>query len=284
MSQMVRHSHVAFSTSASPFISHWLTSNLCNLGLNRSSPASFPPAPVTYSETPFYEAPVPPPPPAYVPAVSQPVSSYEPPGSAPPINPSRQETYPPPSTRSVSPPRSQSQPPASGRKSVQFAEKPEFSDAARVEPEASGTDRPRQKHKHSHSRGYEAGDDTDSTPDEQRRGTRDSASRSLHPESADPERRRHRRRRSHEPSSSRADASSSSRGPELERVASPDSDVTVDLPARFDEKGRKKTEPGDDPLADRLDEMLAGKGAAGKVFGNFLDGLFGPDGRKKKGR
>lgn len=58
----------------------------------------------------------------------------------------------------------------------------------------------------------------------------------------------------------------------------------MDLPARFDEKGRKKNEQGDDPLADRFDDILAGKGAAGKVFGNFFDGLFGPDGRKKKGR
>jgi len=53
------------------------------------------------------------------------------------------------------------------------------------------------------------------------------------------------------------------------------------LPARFDEKGRKKPEPGQDPLADKLDDILAGKGTAGKLIGNFLDDLFGPDGRKK---
>jgi hypothetical protein len=68
-------------------------------------------------------------------------------------------------------------------------------------------------------------------------------------------------------------------------VASPaDSDATIELPPRFDEKGRRKTNPDDDPLADRIEEMLAGKGAAGKIFGNFLDGIFGPEGRKNKGR
>ncbi len=63
-----------------------------------------------------------------------------------------------------------------------------------------------------------------------------------------------------------------------------DSDATVELPPRFDENGRRKTEGDLDPLASKVEEILAGKGAAGKVFGNFLDGLFGPDGRRKKGR
>jgi hypothetical protein len=61
------------------------------------------------------------------------------------------------------------------------------------------------------------------------------------------------------------------------------SDETIDLPERFDKNGRKKSQAGDDPAADRLDNILAGKGATGKLFGNFVDGLFGPEGRKKKG-
>ena len=251
----------------------------------------FPPQP-PFSAAPIpppassYEVPIPPPTSSSVPPFIPPVSSYEPPlpDPPPPIHTARQDTYPSPTTREVSPPRSQSQPPSSHRKSVQFAEKPQFSEAAKLESEVSSADRPRERHKHSHSRGYEAGDDTDSTPDEQRRGSRDMTSRSLQPESAEPGRRRHRRRRSHEPSLSRDEPSSSSRPLERDRGASPDSDGTIDLPARFDDKGRKKTEQGDDPLADRLDEILSGRGAAGKVFGNFLDGFFGPDGRKKKGK
>ena len=186
----------------------------------------------------------------------------------------------------MSPPRSQSQPPGSNRKSVQFAAKPEVSEAVPVESEASGPEVSRRRHRHSRSRGYEAGDDTDSTPDELRRSNREQSLRSLHPESADPDRRRHRRRQSQEPNSSRAEpiSTSSSRVDPVERVTSPASDATVDLPPRFDDKGRKRPEPGEDPLADRLDGILAGKGAAGKVFGNFLDGFFGPDGRKKKGK
>lgn len=181
----------------------------------------------------------------------------------------------------ASPHRSQSQPASGNRKSVQFADKPEISEALRAESDASSPERPRHRHKHSHSRGYEAGDDTDSPLDEQRRGGREHSSRSRNQETTDDgqdTRRNHRRRRSHEPNSSRAD-------PNLNRVVSPvDSDATIELPARFDEKGRKKTEAGEDPLADQLDNILAGKGTAGKVFGNFLDGLFGPDGRRKKSK
>jgi hypothetical protein len=58
-------------------------------------------------------------------------------------------------------------------------------------------------------------------------------------------------------------------------TTSPASDVTVELPERFDKYGRKKPEPGEDVLADKLEAFLAGKGAARKLFGNFADGLLG---------
>lgn len=58
-------------------------------------------------------------------------------------------------------------------------------------------------------------------------------------------------------------------------TASPASDATVELPERFDKYGRRKTEPGEDFLADKLEEFLNGKGAARKLFGNFADGLLG---------
>ncbi|KAL2416454.1 hypothetical protein ABEF95_016197 [Exophiala dermatitidis] len=181
------------------------------------------------------------------------------------------------SARGLSPQRSQSQPaPSSRRKSVQFADKPEISitnDSAPEDSEASIPERHRHRHRHDDFRGYESEDDTDTTPVEDRRGDR---RRSSEPEA---KRRDHRRRQSHEPSSSR----SGLRAPPLERVTSPsDSDATVELPPRFDEHGRRKPDPSDDPLADRLDEILAGRGVAGKMFGNFLDGLLGSDGRKKK--
>ncbi len=216
------------------------------------------------------------------PAAAAAPSSYEPPRG----HLSPQNADAPLTERSTSPARSRSQPPPSGRKSVQFAEAPQVttvSDTTLGGSEASSPERHHERQKHSLSGGYEAGDDTDSTLDQLRRGAREQPSRSLDPGSRD--RRHHRRRRSHEPTSSRGEPSSSSRGPELERVTSPaDSDATVELPARFDEKGRKKPEPGQDPLADKIEEILAGRGAAGKMFGNFLDGLLGPDGRRKKSR
>lgn len=181
-----------------------------------------------------------------------------------------------------------SPPPSSPRKSVQFSEKPEvstFSDPIPIEPEAVSPERHHHRHRHSHSRGYEAEDDTDSTPDDSRRRNQESSARSHEAEDAinGNEKRRHRRRRSRDPSSSQREPSSLDRP--RERVASPaDSEATVDIPARFDDKGRKKAAQGDDPLADKFDELLSGKGAAGKVLGNFFDGLFGPDGRNKKGR
>jgi hypothetical protein len=49
----------------------------------------------------------------------------------------------------------------------------------------------------------------------------------------------------------------------------------VELPERFDKYGRKKPEPGEDVLADKLEAFLAKKGAARKLFGNFADGLRG---------
>ena len=62
------------------------------------------------------------------------------------------------------------------------------------------------------------------------------------------------------------------------------SDETIELPARFDEHGRRKPEKGDDPIADKIEEFLAGKGSAGKLFKNLTDGLLGGGGAKESGR
>lgn len=41
------------------------------------------------------------------------------------------------------------------------------------------------------------------------------------------------------------------------------SDETIELPERFDERGRKMPEKGDDPIADLLNRFLSGKGLLG---------------------
>ncbi len=161
-----------------------------------------------------------------------------------------------------------------------FAEKPEIN--LPPESEASSPEQTRSKPHRDRNMGYEAGDDTDSTPDDQRRRSQRSAesSRGLDPSAANGEdgrrRRHHHRRRSADPASS-----SGSRSKETRTTSPTGSDATVDLPARFDEKGRKKPETGEDLFADRIDEILQGRGATGKLFGNFVDGIFGPEGRKK---
>ena len=58
------------------------------------------------------------------------------------------------------------------------------------------------------------------------------------------------------------------------------SEETIDLPDRFDQNGRRKAEKGDDPIAEKIQEILSGKGSAGKIFKNITDGLLGGDGDK----
>jgi hypothetical protein len=42
--------------------------------------------------------------------------------------------------------------------------------------------------------------------------------------------------------------------------------------------GRRKPERGEDPIADKIQDFLEGKGAAGKLFKNLTDGLLGGGG------
>lgn len=60
------------------------------------------------------------------------------------------------------------------------------------------------------------------------------------------------------------------------RPPTAESDETEELPPRFDDDGRRKPERGEDPLADKLQDMLAGKVSAGGVFrklaGDILSG------------
>lgn len=85
--------------------------------------------------------------------------------------------------------------------------------------------------------------------------------------------RRRRRRGSRDPSTQR-------------RTGSPDSvnsSETVELPPRFDQEGRKVPERGEDPLADKIEDLLSGKGLAGGIF-KRLTGDFLGDGAAKKRR
>ncbi|KAL9602089.1 MAG: hypothetical protein Q9219_002085 [cf. Caloplaca sp. 3 TL-2023] len=50
------------------------------------------------------------------------------------------------------------------------------------------------------------------------------------------------------------------------------SDATIDLPQRFDERGRKIPEKGEDPLADKIEDLLGGGGGG---FGKFMKGFLG---------
>ena len=221
----------------------------------------------------------------FVPEVPQP--AYQPPPNA------VFSAYQPPS-EIPSPPRSASQPPSSNRKVVQFADNVEEAEAQPPQaPEGPvPTSAPDQQNRHRRhrsgetSRGYDAGDDTDSTPDEYRRRHQGQNGLDPTPEGplGDGKRRHHRRRKSHDPSSSSATASSSrpqplppQPQPDVDRNAtlSPASDDTVDLPERFDKQGRRKLVPGEDPLADKLEDILAGKGLGRRLFGNFADGLLG---------
>ena len=173
---------------------------------------------------------------------------------------------------------------------------------------ASSPDQGRHRRREQRQAGYET-DDSDSTLD----GNMRSGSGQTTPTSPSHSRRRHKHHHQHsrdnpEPLSATSTASTSSAPPDdqprklrrhrhrhsepstpgiqeqpppsqLRRhegppPESPASDSTIDLPERFDKHGRKKPETGDDPLADKIDELLSGKGPGGKFFGR-LTGLFG---------
>lgn len=70
--------------------------------------------------------------------------------------------------------------------------------------------------------------------------------------------------------------------------ADSDSDGTVDLPSRFDDSGNRKPESTGNELADRIQDLLAGRGSAGKLFkgiaGSLMEGGDGDDRRRSRRR
>ncbi|RMD41613.1 hypothetical protein DV735_g3525, partial [Chaetothyriales sp. CBS 134920] len=236
-----------------------------------------------------------PPPPQQSPLARQISPQIYTPQTSPP-QPYPSQTYPPPPyppypqpyppTRQPSPPtvaRAVSQPPpSSSRKSVQFAERLDIKAVEPGEPVRAETPRSH----HHRERGYEASDDTDSPAEDRHHRSRDKGSHSRYSldrdndSGGDDDRKRHHRHHHHHRSrrSSEPPDPRSANGGDGRQAASPnDSDSTVDLPPRFDSKGNKKSE-SEDPLVDRIEEILQGKGAAGKLLGNFVEGIF--DGRK----
>jgi hypothetical protein len=67
-----------------------------------------------------------------------------------------------------------------------------------------------------------------------------------------------------------------------------DSDGTTDLPPRFDRDGNRKPESTGNELADRIQDLLAGRGSAGKLFkglaGGLLEGAAGGGGDRESRR
>lgn len=62
-------------------------------------------------------------------------------------------------------------------------------------------------------------------------------------------------------------------------VRSDDSGDTVELPARFDERGQRKPQPemGDDVMALKIEDFLSGRNAAGQMFQNVIAQVFNGD-------
>jgi hypothetical protein len=185
------------------------------------------------------------------------------------------------SSANRSPPRASSQPPLAA-KNVAFDLQSEASAVSDADPK-------RHRKRGETSRGYEAEHDSDSTID-----GRDQRYPTHHPISeteSDPEQgsrqRSHRRRRGTYDDDRDHDRHSRSRleSKSRHKDAPPDgplsptgSDVTVDLPERFDRRGRKKPERGDDAVADFLDQMLSGKGPGGKYLKKLFAGAGGDEG------
>ena len=153
-----------------------------------------------------------------------------------------------PSPPSMPHPRASSQPPPHN-KSVQFANLPSTSPAS---PEQSRNRRQR-----------ESKEDTYDSYDSESSLGRD---------------RHHRSKRSKRHQKSYHDDS---------RSPSPaHSDETIDLPERFDEYGRptkSEREQEMDPLAAKIEDLLSGKGTAGKLIRSLTDGLLG-GGDRDQGR
>lgn len=63
-----------------------------------------------------------------------------------------------------------------------------------------------------------------------------------------------------------------------------DSNETEVLPDRFDAEGRKLPDGGEDPFAVRVEDILRGRGTAGRIFSRFAGDLMGSSSSSGRGR
>lgn len=131
--------------------------------------------------------------------------------------------------------------------------------------------------------------------------TRDAHDADLSSADGERKRRRHRRHRSHDTTesgdeerpttgaegftagSSADNQRNTSRSRRDSRDQS-DSDSTVDLPPRFDEQGQRMPSEHEDPLAGRIQDILAGRGTAGSLFRRITGDLLGGGEERDGGR
>ena len=171
---------------------------------------------------------------------------------------------PPPVSSQVVQPRSSSQPPP-GSKSVHFNPVISSSSSSPSDPrDPAGPVSPSYHHNHgSNSQKNPSSSSSSSSPSF---STNDSHDRDDDRDSSSRQNNHH--HHPHRRHASQNDAMTM-------RSPSPTlSDTTVDLPPRFDQHGRRRPEKGDDPLADALEDMLSGKGPAGKLFNKFTGRAF----------
>lgn len=179
-------------------------------------------------------------------------------------------------------------------KSVQFASEVETNSP---EADRGSRDSARDRDESEDDRGdRRRGDDRDDRRRDDGRDdrTRDDADYDGYDGPSDGER-KHRRRRRHrdrgendrgvDDQSTPDDRDRRRRRSSRRRDSSVSSSETVDLPPRFDDRGNKRPERGEDPLADKIEDMLSGKGMAGGLFKRLTGDLLGGDngdGRKKR--
>lgn len=130
---------------------------------------------------------------------------------------------------------------------------------------ADGVSTPRQR---SSSRvRFDLGSNTAHSPDASRRkddAKRGDSETDRHSDTETSDDRKHRRRKRKGKERERGGQQAS-----RDRSPSQDSDGTIELPARFDEQGNRRHE---DPLAQKINDLINGQGGAGGLFKALLGG------------
>ena len=164
------------------------------------------------------------------------------------------------------------------RKAVQFKLSPVVRSSPRPPPSPELTPRTNPRYVASETSRLDGQSDP---PDQPRhRGASRRQRRPDHPQNTRSKRHHHRR------SQSESDSTAARR--QNQRRSYNDSDngsgETEVLPDRFDKEGSKLPERGNDPLADKLQDILQGRGRAGRLFSRFAGDLTGSSSSSGWGR